>query len=49
VTKVEEDGKVVEASAEILLPDGNIAVTANGTYVHAPQLFDKLIQRYFQG
>ncbi len=48
VTEVEEDGKVVKANGQITLPDGEIAVTATGTYVNAPQFFDKLIQRYFQ-
>jgi uncharacterized protein (TIGR00369 family) len=48
IAEVEEDGKVVKASGQIILPDGEIAVTADGTYVNAPQFFDKLIQRYFQ-
>jgi len=47
VAEVEEDGKAVKASSRIILPDGEIAVTAEGTYVNAPQFFDKLIQRYF--
>jgi uncharacterized protein (TIGR00369 family) len=49
VTEAEEGEKVVKASGQITLPDGEVAVTANGTYVNAPQFFDKLIQRYFQG
>ncbi len=43
VESVDEEGKVVQAKAEIRLQDGEIAVTATGTYVHAPQFFEKLV------
>ena len=48
VAQVEEDGKVVRASGEIRLPDGEIAVSASGTYVNAPQFFEKMIKKFFQ-
>ena len=43
VESVDEGGKVIKAKAEIRLHDGEIAVTATGTYVNAPQFFEKLV------
>lgn len=34
-----QDGKAVRTSGEIRLPDGEVAVSATGIYVEAPQLF----------
>ena len=48
ITEVKEDGKVVKASGEIHLPDGEVAVKASGIYVNAPQFFDKLTYKFFQ-
>jgi uncharacterized protein (TIGR00369 family) len=48
VEEVGEDGKVIKASGEICLPDGEVAVKASGIYVNAPQFFDKLIKKFFQ-
>lgn len=48
IAEVEEDGKVVKASGEILLLNGEVAVKASGIYVNAPQFFDKLLKRFFQ-
>ena len=47
ITEVKEDGKVIKASGEIRLPDGEVAVKASGIYVNAPQFFDKLIEKFF--
>jgi len=43
ITEVEEGDKVVKAKGQIRLPDGNLAVTASGIYVNAPQLFGKFL------
>ena len=43
VDTVDDEGKVIKAKAEIRLQDGEIAVTAIGTYVNAPQFFEKLV------
>jgi uncharacterized protein (TIGR00369 family) len=37
---VNKEQKVVRAEGEVRLPDGEIAVSARGTFVEAPQLFD---------
>jgi uncharacterized protein (TIGR00369 family) len=43
VTDVREDGKVVHAQAEIILTGETVAVSAKGTFVKAPQFFDKFL------
>ena len=48
IAEVGEDGKVIKASGEIRLPDGEVAVKASGVYVNAPQFFDTLIKKFFQ-
>lgn len=48
ISEVEEDGKVIKASGEIRLPDGEVAVKASGIYVNAPKFFDKLVARFYQ-
>ena len=45
VVEIEEGEKqVIQAAGEILLPNGEVGVTAIGTYVSAPQFFDKFIK-----
>lgn len=35
----EQSGKAIHTAGEICLPDGEVAVSATGVYVEAPQLF----------
>ncbi len=39
-----KEGKAVHTQGEIRLPDGEVAVTASGVYVEAPQLFARATQ-----
>jgi len=43
IAEVGEGDKIVKANGQIRLPDGNLAVTASGIYVNAPQLFGKFL------
>ncbi len=37
-----QDGRKIHARGEIRLPDGTLAVSGRGLFIHAPHLFDSL-------
>ncbi|MFP4322853.1 MAG: PaaI family thioesterase [Anaerolineales bacterium] len=41
-----QDGRKVHARSEIRLPDGQLAVSGRGIFVHAPHLFEHMAPEY---